>query len=153
MRTLTSWYNKPTDRSRPAWSLILTVATLGLRSELDLPAHHHRHQVGLFSLSQDKTRLADYCMRNAQSAMAELVSRGEDLTGIRVLLALATVFLDSLDLSPAVVLIGSAVRLAHRLRLHSKGSEQYFNEQENLERSRVFWIAYIYDKVRRSSPF
>lgn len=144
MRTLTAWYNKPADRDRSTWASILMVSVLGLRSELDVQSNY---QGGLLTLSRDKTRLADHCLRNAQSAMPEVVTRANDLTGIRVLLALTAVYLATCDLAPASVLVGSAIRLAHRLHLHAKESEQYFNAQENSERARVFWIAYIYDKV------
>lgn len=144
MRTLTAWYNKPADRDRSTWASILVVSVLGLRSDLDVQPNY---QGSFLTLSQDKTRLANYCLRNAQSAMPEVVTRADDLTGIRVLLALTAVYLATCDLAPASVLVGSAIRLAHRLHLHAKESEQFFNAQENSERARVFWIAYIYDKV------
>lgn len=160
MRRLTRWYTRATDRHTPSWAAILMVAALGLRSDIPLPNdaypnhhldyHQHNHDSpdqGLRSSAKDRIQWADYCLRNAQSALPELATRIDDLLGVQVLLALVMVFCCSSDLASAGVLMGSAVRLAHRLHLHSKDSEQYFNAQEIQERSRVFWLVYIFDKV------
>lgn len=59
------------------------------------------------------------------------------------------------DAQQAVTLIGIAVRLAHRLRLHQKNSREPLSEEEINQRSRVFWITYIFDRdisLRHHTP-
>lgn len=59
------------------------------------------------------------------------------------------------DAQQAVALIGIAVRLAHRLRLHVKNGRESLSEEEMNQRNRVFWITYIFDRdisLRHHTP-
>ncbi|ODA78239.1 hypothetical protein RJ55_05620 [Drechmeria coniospora] len=139
---LDRWYREDDfRRDRAAWAAIQVVLALALRTPtpdgLQDGSGAHRF------------RAANLYLGNAQSVLSELVTRDRDLLGIQVLLGLVLLFQNSSDTKPASVIIGTAVRLAHRLRLHSQDSVPYFTPEENLQRSRVFWIAYALDKVRR----
>jgi hypothetical protein len=138
MRMLLEWYSNPASRERAAWACINIVLALGSR----YPAVPGQ-DVGL---SRHEPGFVRY-MSNAQSALAELVMRDEDLLGLQVLLGLVTLYQAENDSRPAVVLIGAAVRLTHRLRLQSKlDIEALYPPKEGLHRSRLFWITYMLDK-------
>lgn len=47
---------------------------------------------------------------------------------------------------PGFFLLAAAVRLAHSIGLHKRGSDFNLNDVETEQRKRVFWIAYIMDK-------
>lgn len=80
--------------------------------------------------------------------MPELMMRDVDLLGIQTILALALVFENACDLQPARALAASAVTISHRMYLHSRDATEYYNIEETQERSRVFWVLYVLDKVR-----
>jgi hypothetical protein len=143
MRLVNSWYNQPAMRNKTSWAAILVVAALGLRTALS--ADFTQDEV------LERSQWADFCIANAQSAMTDLVMREDDLLGMQVLVALTTLFLNSRDPRPAGVLIGTAMRLAHRLQLHSTVADHMFSEEEIQQRRRVFWVAYTLDKARISS--
>lgn len=141
MSLLTGFYQgHPSSLNRVSWAAIQVVLSLALRaaSSAGLP-----HAGG----GPDRLHRANIYLKNAQSVISDLVTREEDLLGMQVLLGIALLFQDSSDAKPASVVIGTAMRLAHRLRLHSKEAARHFTAQENLERSRIFWIAYTLDKV------
>ncbi|KAM0427868.1 hypothetical protein ACHAPT_007327 [Fusarium lateritium] len=96
------------------------------------------------------------CARNVRSVMTEMMAPGQDLMGVQILLAMAMFYQGSADFQLAIVLMGSVVRLAQSLRLHSKQALQGLSKAETLLRCRVFWIAYIYDRelaLRCKSPY
>ncbi|KAG9255617.1 fungal-specific transcription factor domain-containing protein [Emericellopsis atlantica] len=140
MRMMRDWHH--TDRpkrDRAIWAAILMVCAMGLRSPIpgdEAPTIDQRA----------RTDWANRCMRNAQSVMSELVTREKDLLGVQVLLSLVCLFHNSSDSRPASVLVGTAVRLAQRLQLHSNASSRLYAPGEVLLRHRVFWIAYLFDK-------
>ncbi len=77
------------------------------------------------------------------------------MLGMQVLLGLVVLFKGMRDPRPACVLIGTAVRLAHRLHLHSRDSQSRYAPDEALQRNRLFWIAYYLDKdisLRHHTP-
>ena len=47
---------------------------------------------------------------------------------------------------PGFFLLAAALRLAHSIGLHKRGSDFNLNDVETEQRKRVFWIAYIMDK-------
>ncbi|KAI6783993.1 putative transcriptional regulatory protein-like protein [Emericellopsis cladophorae] len=140
MRMMRDWHH--TDhpkRDRAIWAAILMVCAMGLRSPIpgdETPTIDQRA----------RTDWVNRCMRNAQSVMSELVIREKDLLGVQVLLSLVCLFHNSSDSRPASVLVGTAVRLAQRLQLHSNASSRSYAPVEVLQRQRVFWIAYLFDK-------
>lgn len=47
---------------------------------------------------------------------------------------------------PSFFLVAAAIRLAHSIGLHKRGSGFNLNPAEIEQRRRVFWIAYLVDK-------
>lgn len=135
MRLLNGWESRPHDKV--VWAAIQIVIALGLRTP----------RPGTVDSGFEYTSMAHRCMLNAQSVVSELVTRNEDLLGIQVLLGIVMLFQDTKDPTPASVLIGAAVRLAHRLQLQSRDAVYNNSDEETLQRSRVFWIAYTLEKV------
>lgn len=134
MRSLSTFLSSPTDRA--TWSAILAVTALALQS--DYPAH--------LPAAKRKSWI-DYCMRNAQSMLTELTARQEDLLGVQVIAALTQCFRSALDMRPASMLMGIAVRLAYQMQLYSQETAQYFSEEEAQQRMDVFWVIYVMDMV------
>ncbi|KAK1971610.1 fungal-specific transcription factor domain-containing protein [Colletotrichum sublineola] len=146
MRMVSDWYSPSSQQSPAVWAAINIVLALGYRCSLKEPGY-----VG--SLADDQKVL--YHMRNAQSAVSDLVTREEDLLGIQVLVGMIILFQGTKDPKPASVLIGTAIRLAHRMHLHDKESMSFFPPEVARQRSRVFWMAYIMDKdisLRSKTP-
>ncbi|CAG9996050.1 unnamed protein product [Clonostachys byssicola] len=137
-RMVIEWYNQRATHSRVAWAAILAVCSLGLRAS---PTDN-----SLFKGPFTNKECSDYCLRNAQSVIPELLIREEDLLGVQTLLVLATLFHQACDQRAAGNLASMALRLAHRMRLHSKQSTEFFSPEEIQQRSNVFWVAYILDK-------
>lgn len=137
MSMLNNWYSRPSTRDRVIWSAVQIVMASGYRSP----------QLASFGGLTTQIKKADECLRNAQSTVSELVTREEDLLGVQILLGIVNLFQNSRDPKPASVIIGTAVRLAHRLRLHSNQAAELYSAAEAEQRSRVFWIAYMLDKV------
>ncbi|KPM43826.1 hypothetical protein AK830_g2784 [Neonectria ditissima] len=125
------WYEIPSQRDQASWSAINVVIALSLRH------NPSRTKAG--------DEMASTCIRNAQSAMDSLVYRDQDMKGLQVLLGLALLFLGTAHPHPACVLLATAVKLAHRLKLHRKG--QLDAPGNSLEQQRLFWITYIIDRT------
>ncbi|KAF5576743.1 transcriptional regulator [Fusarium pseudocircinatum] len=145
MKLLSAWYKQPETRDRASWAAIQTVMAIGYRTP----------QLSLRDSQSVHIEKADQCLRNAQTVVSELVTRDEDLLGVQILLGIVMLFQNSRDPKPASVLIGTAVRLAHRLKLHSQEAAMQFPAAEAEQRSRVFWIAYTLDKdicLRAQTP-
>lgn len=139
MRFFNAWFESPATRNGSKWAAIHIVMALGLRTP-GLEAGE---------LTTGTVRRANSHLSNAQSMLSELVVRDEDLLGIQVLLGIAIVLQNSSDQKAPSVIIASAMRLAHRLSLHSSKAARNFSQEETLQCSRVFWIAYTMDKARR----
>ncbi|KAH7259936.1 hypothetical protein NW759_002613 [Fusarium solani] len=145
MKMLHTWYNQPQSRDRATWAAIQIVMALGYRTP----------QLALGETQMKHIERADVCLRNAQTVVSELVTRDQDLLGVQILLGIVMLFQNSRDPKPASVIIGTAVRLAHRLQLHSSNAGELFPAIEAEQRSRVFWIAYTLDKdicLRATTP-
>lgn len=140
MRLVSGWYDKNPKRDKVTWAAILVVIALGLRSPTPVNT--------ISSNPEERSKWENYCMRNSQSVMSELVAHEQGLLGIQVLLALIMLFYNSSDGRPANILVGTAMKLSQRFQLHLNDSAQHFTAEEIQQRSRVFWIAYILDKVR-----
>ncbi|KAK1507232.1 fungal specific transcription factor [Colletotrichum abscissum] len=146
MRMLSDWYSPSSNHSSAAWAAINIALALGYRCTL-------KQSGNLDALVDDQKVL--HHMRNVQSVVSDLVTREEDLLGIQVLVGMVVLFQGTKDPKPASVLIGTAIRLAHRLHLHDKESLQYFSPAVARQRSRVFWLAYCMDKdisLRSKTP-
>ncbi|KAK1998396.1 fungal-specific transcription factor domain-containing protein [Colletotrichum falcatum] len=137
MRMLSDWYSPSSQQSPAVWAAINMVLALGYRCSVK--------EVGnVESLADDQKML--HHMRNVQSAVSNLVTREEDLLGVQVLVGMVILFQGTKDPKPASVLIGTAIRLAHRMRLHDKESMSFFPPEVARQRLRVFWMAYAMDK-------
>lgn len=139
MRLVTGWYSSSPKRDKATLTAILMVIAMGVRTMVPGDA--------ICPDPAERIEWVDYCMRNTQALMSELVARDEDLLGIQAILALTMLFYNTSDTRPSSILIGTAMKLAHRLQLHSSDSARYFNSEDVQQRSRVFWIAYSLDKV------
>ncbi|KAL6903850.1 fungal-specific transcription factor [Trichoderma evansii] len=143
---LHSYYASECENPRKTWAAINIVLALGTRLPISPSAD--------FDLKYEDSQVTKY-VENVQSVLSELVTQDVDLLSVQVILGLVIIFNSLKDSSPAVVLIGTAIRLAHRLRLHSRDHQQNDCPDEALQRSRVFWIAYIFDKdicIRHHTP-
>lgn len=143
---LQRYYAFECENPRKTWAAINIVLALGTRLPTSPSAD--------FELADEDSQVAKY-VNNVQSILSELVTRDVDLLSLQVILGLVIIFNSLKDSSPAVVHIGTAIRLAHRLRLHNRDHLQNDCSDEALESSRVFWIAYIFDKdisIRYHTP-
>ncbi|KAH9885003.1 fungal-specific transcription factor domain-containing protein [Xylariomycetidae sp. FL2044] len=133
LQTVKSWYQIPHSRDRVTWALINVVLALA----------HHISGHGDGTLSGDT---ATY-VHNAQSVMQELVMGETDLVRVQVLIGLVVLFWTADDSGPALILIGTALRLAHKIGLNTRRSAgQHCSPAVALQRNRVFWMAYILDR-------
>ncbi|KAM5341759.1 hypothetical protein ACJ41O_014790 [Fusarium nematophilum] len=141
MRMLLDWYSLSSNRSMVSWAAINAVLALSYRI--------------LDDRSMDDPALSQ-CVRNIQSVLSQLMTRSEDLLGLQVLLGMAILYQGSSEFQFGIVLMGSVMRLAQSMRLHSKQSLIGLSKADALLRSRIFWIAYIFDRdmaLRARAPY
>ncbi|RKK62816.1 hypothetical protein BFJ68_g16921 [Fusarium oxysporum] len=50
------------------------------------------------------------------------------------------------DMTPALIIISVALRLAHKIGLHNRLASDHLDSVERRQRARLFWLAYILDK-------
>ncbi|KAI0144247.1 hypothetical protein F4776DRAFT_467487 [Hypoxylon sp. NC0597] len=139
MQMLYNFYSEQdhSKKSRAVWAAINIVLAIGYR----IRAVDTDDIVVRFDDGKVKK-----CIDNAQKELDELVTREEDTLGIQVLLGLVILFQTNTDQKPASVLIGTAVRLVHRLQLHVKESLSNFPPEVARHRSNIFWLCYCLDK-------
>ncbi|KAI0451222.1 hypothetical protein F5B21DRAFT_487685 [Xylaria acuta] len=125
------WYYKPHTREPAVWAMINVVLALA----------HHNGYSGRKSRSVNETTY----IKNAQSVLTDAIAYETSLTHVQVLIGLSMLFRTAHDPTPAVVLIATALCLAHKLGLHRKSLNQH-DSALGLQRDRVFWIAYILDR-------
>ncbi|KAI0803505.1 hypothetical protein GGR55DRAFT_700062 [Xylaria sp. FL0064] len=131
LTSVKDWYYKPHTREPTVWAMINVVLAL---------AHHNGYSDRKTHSINDTTYI-----KNAQSVLTDAIANDTSLMHVQVLIGLAMLFRTANEPTPAVVLISTALRLAHKLGLHRRGSRQY-NPTMYLQRDRVFWIAYILDR-------
>lgn len=85
-------------------------------------------------------------LKNAVGVLTELAMRNTDLLSIQALLGMALFLLGTPNPQPSFFLVSAAIRTAHAIGLHKRGSTFNLNQVEIEQRSRVFWIAYMLDK-------
>ncbi|KAJ4229171.1 hypothetical protein NW759_003893 [Fusarium solani] len=141
MHMVIDWYSSPAKKSLIPWSAINIVLAISYRVLDDLPI--------------DDPRLAQ-CIRNVQSVTTELMAWSEDLLGLQVLLGMVILFQGTTNPQLAIVLIGSAIRLAQNMGLPSRNANANLPLDASLHRRRTFWIAYILDRdlsLRAKAPY
>lgn len=136
MRMLLDFFAQTTQRSIISWAAINVVLAISYRV--------------LEGRGSDDAALTR-CIQNVRSVMSELMVQGQDLMGLQVLLGMVILFLGSSDFQLAIVLTGSVVRLAQSLKLNSKDALKGLSNTEKEHRTCLFWLSYIYDRVRRHS--
>ncbi|KAK1962544.1 fungal-specific transcription factor domain-containing protein [Colletotrichum sublineola] len=141
MKVLRGWYAHPACRTPDTWAAVNVVLALA-----------NRHS---YASSLEETQNMRRYVCNVQSALNQLVANEPSLLALQTILGLVLVFHGSADQGPASVMIATAMRLAQTLKLHTKAGNQNFAPEEALQRTRVFWVAFILDRdlaMRTSQP-
>ncbi|KAI1189570.1 fungal-specific transcription factor domain-containing protein [Nemania serpens] len=132
LQKVRAWYQDPKSKDPVTWALVNVMLALA----------HHTNSLDDRNPVGDPTTY----LNNAQSVLTEIIMRDNDLTSVQVLLGIVVLFWTAENLGPALVFIGTALRLAHKLGLHMKKSSEHYTVTERLQRDRVFWVAYILDR-------
>jgi hypothetical protein len=106
----------------------------------------HRLRVMSNVVSHEEDDIAWGYLKNAMAVMPELTLRNTDLFSVQALLGMALFLQGTPNPQPSFSLVAAAIRLAHSIGLHKRGSGFNLNDVENEQRKRVFWIAYCLDK-------
>lgn len=106
----------------------------------------HRLRVMSNVVGQEEDEVAWAYLKNAMAVMTELTMRANDLLSVQALLGMALFLQGTPNPQPSFFLVSAAIRLAHSIGLHKRGSGFNLNQVENEQRKRVFWIAYLLDK-------
>lgn len=133
LQTVGSWYEDPHSRDYVSYAVINVVLALAYHTDPGQP---------------NQSRRAAVYLNNAQSVLNNVITGETDLPNIQVLLGMVMLFWTADDLGPATILIASALRLAHRLGLHTRKASESLNldPAADLQRTRVFWVAYVLDR-------
>lgn len=107
-------------------------------------AHRLRVMSNVVDLEEDETAWG--YLKNAMAVMTELTMRNTDLLSVQALLGMALFQQGTPNPQPSFFLVAAAMRLAHSIGLHKRGSGFNLNQVEDEQRKRVFWIAYLLDK-------
>ncbi|RVX74936.1 hypothetical protein B0A52_01213 [Exophiala mesophila] len=118
-------------RDPVAWAAINVVLALA----------HQQRLMGSNSIDQALKYLS-----RAQSALSDVVLKGTELLNVQVLVGMVMLLQSAEDIQPAVILIATTIRLAHRIGLHNRASAAHVGPIDARQRGRVFWLAYILDK-------
>lgn len=106
----------------------------------------HRLRVMSRLVPQEEDKKAWAYLKNAMGVLTELTMRNTDLLSVQALLGMALFLLGTPNPQPSFFLVAAAIRLAHSIGLHKRGSGFNLNPAEIEQRKRVFWIAYLVDK-------
>jgi hypothetical protein len=139
MKMMNDFYSGATKAPKVVWAVINTVLGIGYRI-MSIEADSIQYRIFEGKCQE--------CVANVQKVLDGLVTRDEDTLGVQVILGLIVIRQANADSRPASVLISTAVRLAHRLQLHTRASHSSFAPYEANQRDNIFWICYFLDKVR-----
>ena len=109
-------------------------------------AFAHRLRVMSNLVPQEEDEKAWGYIKNAMGVFSELTMRNTDLLSVQALLAMALFMQGTPNPQPTSHLSAAAIRLAHSIGLHKRGTGFNLNPIEIEQRKRVFWIAYLIDK-------
>lgn len=132
LQLINGWHTGLGRRDSTVWAAINVVLALASRERS-------------YEQMTPGSNLASY-VRNIQSVLTEIIMAETDLLTVQVLVGMAMLFQGIQDLKPATILIAIALRLAHHLGLHAPEFSGHSDSSITLERSRVFWLAYILDR-------
>ncbi|SCN99274.1 related to transcriptional activator Mut3p [Fusarium fujikuroi] len=139
MKMTVDWYSENERKDLIPWAAINLVLAMTYRIMDDVPI--------------EQSKLAQ-CMSNVQSVTTELMAWSGDILGLQVLLGMIILFQGTTNPQLAIVLIGSAIRLAQSMGLPSARASD--DPDGSAQRGRVFWIAYILDRdlaLRAKAPY
>ncbi|KAK6209896.1 hypothetical protein QIS74_11480 [Colletotrichum tabaci] len=122
----------PSHRTRTTWASINVVMALA-----------HCCDQGL---SEQSEVFVAESVGKAQSVLTELIMSDLRLDSLQVILGLVLSFQRMPNMRPAAVLISTAFRLIHEMRIHRREGYEGISSAEALQRRRVFWVAYILDR-------
>lgn len=131
VKTVHNWYHSPSQRTSTTWASIYIAMALA-QYQASQPPHAEVSVVD--------------CLRKAQSVLSEIIISDAELTNVQVVLGLVLLFIGSPDPRPSTVLLATAMKLVHTMRLHRRDGYHGLPDSELLQRRRVFWIAYILDR-------
>lgn len=106
----------------------------------------HRLRVMSNLVPKEEDQKAWMYLKNAMGVLTELTLRNTDLLTVQALLGMGMFLQGTPNPQPSFFLIAAALRLAHSIGLHKRGSGFNLNQVEVEQRKRVFWIAYTLDK-------
>ncbi|KAI0420566.1 fungal-specific transcription factor domain-containing protein [Xylaria grammica] len=132
LQTIKSWYQNPHSRNPVTWAVTNVVLALA----------HYTSDADPQTLTGGT---ATY-LNNVQSVLTDITIRETELVNVQILLGLVILFWAADDSGPALVFMGTAMRLAHKIGLQVRKSSQKCSPTLALQRNRVFWIAYILDR-------
>lgn len=127
-----NYYDLPPPQRNPVvWAAINVV--LALAYQYDLVSSHNS------SIS------VEY-LEKAQSVLSDIVLGDTHLLNVQVLIGMVLVLQASPDLTHALVMIATTMRLVHKIGLHDRSHSAHLDATETRQRACVFWMAYILDK-------
>src|SRR5436190_17636644 len=106
----------------------------------------HRLRVMSNLVPQEEDQKAWLYLKNAMGVLTELTMRNTDLLSVQALLGMSLFLMGTPNPQPSFFLTAAAIRLAHSIGLHKRGSGFNLNASESEQRKRVFWIAYMLDR-------
>jgi hypothetical protein len=132
LRSVHDCYNVgPLQRDPVVWAAINVMLALA-----------RRHNI---VASRDVPSAAVYLSR-AESVLSRVVLGDIQLLNIQVLVGMVMLLQASQDSKPALILIGTTIRLAHGIGLHDRTYSAHLDSVHARQRAYVFWLAYILDK-------
>lgn len=144
MNMLWGWYSEGKVRQKSStWAAINVVLALSLWHDVS-------------KKTPDDDALMCRCIKDAQKALNVSTLKEHTLLDLQIVLGLAMLFQAGPNPRPTSMLVAMAVRMAHRLRLHTKNQMTTFDASTSWERDRVFWIMFVLDRdisLRLRDPY
>lgn len=144
MSLLWAWYAETKGRQKSSdWAAINVVLALSLWHDVSRK-------------TPDDDALMCQCIKNAQTALNVSTLKEHTLLDLQIVLGLAMLFQAGPNPRPTSMLTAMAVRMAHRLRLHTKSPMTTCDASTAWERDRVFWIVFVLDRdisLRLRDPY
>jgi hypothetical protein len=132
LKSVHNWYRYPDQRDCASWAANNVVLALAYRGS---------NPIEMFS-----TKTTAEYVNKAQSVLTEVMMRNVSLINVQVLAGLVMLYQGAQDMGPPMMLVATALRLAHTLRLQSRRSSEHLDALDALQQNRVFWIIYILDR-------
>ncbi|CRG86211.1 hypothetical protein PISL3812_03214 [Talaromyces islandicus] len=128
---------QPQQRDPVAWAAINVVFALASQQVPGGAGNARSH----YQIDQT----AEY-LSKAQSIISTVMLGETRLLNIQTLVGMVMVLQTAHNLTPSLILISAAMRLAHKLGLHNHSASAHLDPVQRRQHARVFWLAYILDK-------